>query len=148
MDRSQEDQIIAQALEILTSRMINGNTLSSPAETTNFLKLQLAGNEHELFCVLYLDNQHKVLAFEEMFRGTIDGAAVYPREIVKAVLAHNAAAVIFAHNHPSGVAEPSSADRRITERLVSALSLIDVRVLDHIIIGGSDHCSFAEQGLL
>lgn len=143
-----EDQIIEEALKILTSRMLSGESLTSPAATTRFLTLQLAGREAEAFCVIYLTSQHQVIAFEEVFHGTIDGAAVYPREIVKACLNHNAAAVIFAHNHPSGMAEPSTADRRITERLVQALSLIDVRVLDHIIVAGTNTTSFAEQGLI
>lgn len=143
-----EDQIIEEALKILTNRMLNGESLTSPADTTSFLTLQLAGREAESFCVIYLTSQHQVIAFEEVFHGTIDGAAVYPREIVKACLNHNAAAVIFAHNHPSGMAEPSTADRRITERLVQALSLIDVHVLDHIIVAGTNTTSFAEQGLI
>lgn len=143
-----DDQIIAKALEILTSRMNNGEALSSPYAVTKFLQLQMTGLEHEVFCVIYLTSQHQVIKFEELFRGTIDGSAVYPREVVKAALNNNAAAVIFSHNHPSGVAEPSPADRRITERLVTALELIDVRVLDHIIVAGSSSYSFAENGLL
>jgi DNA repair protein RadC len=97
---------------------------------------------------MYLDNQHRLISYEELFFGTIDGASVHPREVVKRVLKHNAAAVIFAHNHPSGVAEPSQADRRITDRLKSALLLVDVRVLDHMIVGDQEVLSFAERGLL
>ena len=143
-----DDQIIAKALEILSSRVINGEVLASPAATADFLKLKLSDRPHEIFCVILLTAQHSVIEVEELFRGTIDGAAIYPREVVKSALIKNAAAVIFAHNHPSGVAEPSSADRRITDRLVSALGLVDVRVLDHIIVAGADHFSFAENGLL
>lgn len=108
--------------------------------------MEYSDHEHEVFNVVYLDSQHMVLANEEMFRGTIDGSAIYPREIVKACIRHNAGAVIFHHPHPSGVCEPSSADRRITERLTSALALIDVRVLDHFITGNGESYSFAENG--
>lgn len=148
MNNTEENQIIAQALEILSRRVLSGQKLQSPADAIQFLTLQLAERTSEAFCVLYLSTQHQVIAFEEAFHGTIDGAAVYPREIVKAALGHNAAAVIFAHNHPSAIAEPSQADRRITDRLISALALIDIKVLDHIIIGGTNHYSFAETGLL
>jgi DNA repair protein RadC len=148
MTKNEENTIIAQALNILAGRVIGSNVLTSPAVARDYLIVALAGKEHEAFCVLYLTSQHQVIAFEELFRGTIDSAAVYPREVIKAALAHNAAAVIFAHNHPSGVAEPSSADRRITERLVAGLALLDIRVLDHMIIGGTTVFSFAEQGLL
>ena len=103
---------------------------------------------HELFCCLYLDNRHRILAFVELFRGTIDGTSVYPREVVKEALAVNAAAVILAHNHPSGVAEPSQADERITRRLRSALELVDIRLLDHLIIGAGRATSMASRGLL
>ena len=98
--------------------------------------------------MLFLDSRHRVLAFEELFRGTIDGASVHPREVVRRALQHNAAAVIFSHNHPSGVAEPSQADQRITLRLREALGLVDVRVLDHLIVGDGDCCSLAQRGLL
>lgn len=148
MDRSTEDQIIEQALQILASRVLNTEHVSGAHDAVRFLTLRLAEMKAEAFFVLYLTSQHQVIAFEEAFRGTIDSSAVYPREIVRAALNHNAAAVIFAHNHPSGVAEPSAADRRITECLIAALALIDVRVLDHFIIGGANHYSFAEHGLL
>ena len=104
--------------------------------------------EHELFCCLFLDNRHRVIKFDEMFRGTIDGTSVYPREVVKEALAVNAAAVILAHNHPSGVAEPSQADERITKRLKSALELVDIRLLDHLIIGDGEATSLASRGML
>ena len=103
---------------------------------------------HEVFACLFLDNRHRLMAFEELFRGTIDGASVHPREVVRRALAHNAAALILAHNHPSGIAEPSAADTRITERLRQALSLIDVRVLDHLIVGDAEVTSLAERGLI
>ena len=104
--------------------------------------------DHELFCCLFLDNRHRVLSFNELFRGTIDGTSVYPREVVKEALAVNAAAVILAHNHPSGVAEPSQADERITRRLKSALELVDIRLLDHLIIGDGRTTSLASRGLI
>jgi DNA repair protein RadC len=123
-------------------------TLSSPDQTRLFLKARLRPYQHEVFACLFLDNRHRVICFEELFGGTIDGASVYPREVVKRALHHNAAAVIFAHNHPSGVAEPSPADRAITRRLREALNLVDVRVLDHFVVGDSEVISFAERGLL
>jgi DNA repair protein RadC len=110
--------------------------------------LKLSHLEHEVFSAIFLDNRHRILTYEEMFRGTIDGASVHPREVVKRAIQLNAAAVIFAHNHPSGIAEPSKADEAITKRLANALKLIDVRVLDHLIIAGADVVSFAERGLL
>jgi len=125
-----------------------GPALLNPQTTRDYLHMKLRDLPHEVFCCLFLDNRHRVIAFEELFRGTLDGANVHPREVVKRALAHNAAAIIFAHNHPSGVAEPSSADELITRRLKDALSLIDVRVLDHLIVGDSRCESFAERGLL
>lgn len=125
-----------------------GETIRSPADTEAFLKARLRDLDHELFCCLFLDNRHRVLCFDELFRGTIDGTSVYPREVVKEALAVNAAAVILAHNHPSGVAEPSQADERITRRLKSALELVDIRLLDHLIIGDSVATSLARRGLL
>jgi DNA repair protein RadC len=124
------------------------DVLASPGQTRRFLQHHLGGQVREVFSVIFLDNQHRVIRCEDLFLGTLDGAAVYPREVAVRALQYRAAAVIFAHNHPSGVAEPSSADRRITERLVSALGLLDIRVLDHIIVGSGCEFSFAEQGLL
>ncbi|MCL4169188.1 UNVERIFIED_CONTAM: hypothetical protein GTU68_063365, partial [Idotea baltica] len=121
---------------------------NNPSQVKVFCQLQLAALEHEVFGVLFLDSQHRLLVFSEMFRGTIDGAAVYPREVAKACLQVNAAAVVFTHNHPSGNPEPSQADTRITKRLVAALQLFDIRVLDHIVVGGGRSVSFAEEGLL
>ena len=122
--------------------------LGNPAAVTDFIRAHLHDYAHEVFMVLYLDTRHRLLAVEELFRGTIDGANVYPREVVRQALHHNAAAIIFAHNHPSGVAEPSSADEAITQRLQDALRLVDIRVLDHIIIGRGEQVSLAERGLL
>jgi DNA repair protein RadC len=132
----------------LRERLDNGDALTNSDLTRDYLRARLSNYQHEVFACLYLDNQHRVLAMEELFRGTIDGAAVYPREVVKRCLHNNAAAVIFAHNHPSGVAEPSQADISITNRLRTALNTIDVRVLDHVVVGRAEVVSFAERGLL
>jgi len=145
-----DDSIIKSAIKILESRISYSSTstpLTSPQASKDYVKLQLATFEHEVFACLFMDNKHRVITFEKLFRGTIDSASVYPREVVKACLKHNAAAVILAHNHPSGVSEPSQADQRITKRLNDALALIDVRVLDHLIVG-EEVTSFAERGLL
>jgi len=143
-----EESIIQNAIQILESRIqLPDDYLTSPDNTRRFLRLKLSNLDREVFGVIFLDNQHGVIAYEELFAGTIDGAAVYPREVVKCALKHNAAAVIFAHNHPSGVSSPSESDKRITERLKQACALVDIRVLDHVIIG-SDISSFAELGLL
>lgn len=125
-----------------------GSALCSPRETRRFLQHHLGGQQREVFTCLFLDNQHRILRCEDLFYGTLDGAAVYPREVAVRALQYHAAAVILAHNHPSGLAEPSQADRRITERLQSALGLLDIRVLDHVIIGRGQSYSFAESGLL
>lgn len=132
----------------LLARRVVGEALSSPRDSMEYLRARLAGLEHEVFCCLFLDNRHRVLAFEELFRGTLSGTAVYPRETVKSALAHNAAAVIFAHNHPSGAPEPSRADEVLTENLKRALALVDVRVLDHIVVGSEGCVSLSERGLL
>lgn len=124
------------------------DTLTSPDLVKRYLQCKLRDRHQEVFAMLLLDNQHRVLQFNELFFGTIDSASVYPREIVRTVLKHNAAAVILCHNHPSGVAEPSNADRFITDRIVAALKLIDVRVLDHLVIGDGETTSFAERGWL
>lgn len=126
----------------------SGEAIRSPADTESFLQARLQHLEHERFCCLYLDNRHRVLGFDELFRGTIDGTSVYPREVVKEALAINAAAVILAHNHPSGIAEPSQADERITTRLKAALDLVDIRLLDHLIVGDGKATSLARRGLL
>ncbi len=132
----------------LMTRVADQDCLTSPEATRDYLRLKLYGLPYEVFACLFLDNRHRVIRYEELFQGTIDGASVHPREVVRRVIATNAAAVIFAHNHPSGVAEPSQADLRITQRLKDALALIDVRVLDHLIIGDGQGTSLAERGLL
>lgn len=140
-------QVLEKAADILAQSFEVGDTYTNPSNVKQFLGCKLAHYEREVFAVMFLDNQHQLIAFEELFQGTVDAASVYPREVVKAALKHNASAVIFSHNHPSGVAEPSQADRKITRRLVDALALIDVRVLDHIVIG-KESVSFAERGWL
>ena len=123
-------------------------SIKSPTDTEIFLRLKLGHLEYECFAIIYLDNRHRVLGYAELFRGTIDGTSVYPREVVKESLKYNAAAIILAHNHPSGVAEPSQADERITKRLKAALELVDIRVLDHLIIGDGKATSLASRGIL
>lgn len=142
------EETLLAAHQALARRFRRGVSLSSPQLVREYLRISLAALEHEVFCVLLLDTHHRLLSCRELFRGTLDGAAVYPREVVKEVLKHNAAAVIFAHNHPSGVAEPSPADELITRRLREALSLIDVRVLDHLVVAGTALVSMAERGSL
>jgi len=149
-DTTSDDAIISCALNILEKRISyssDAKSMTSPKSSKDYVKLHLAKYHHEIFACLWLDNRNRVIRFNKLFRGTIDGASVYPREVVKAALKHNAAAVIFAHNHPSGVAEPSHADEQITKRLKDALALIDVRVLDHLVVG-EEVVSFAERGLL
>ena len=125
-----------------------GRTITGPADTSEFLIARLRDQPQEIFCCLFLDNRHRVIRFEEMFRGTVDGTSVYPREVVRRALALNAAAVILAHNHPSGVAEPSQADESITRRLKAALDLVDIRMLDHLVVGDGLATSLASRGLL
>lgn len=132
----------------LEAKLSPGKHIGSPTDSQNFLLARLRDRPHEVFCCLFLDNRHRVLAFDELFRGTIDNTTVYPREIVKQALQRNAAAVILAHNHPSGVAEPSEADRLITRRINDALDLIDVRLLDHFIVGDGACVSLANRGML
>lgn len=142
------ESVLAAAREILLVRVTHGNALNSPSAVRDYLRLLLQGREHEVFVVVLLDAQNRVMATEEMFRGTLTQTSVYPREVVKLALRHNAGAVIFAHNHPSGIAEPSHADETLTQALKQALALVDVRVLDHFIIAGTGALSFAERGLL
>lgn len=132
----------------LNQRFAARPIIASSSDTKDFLISQLALEEREQFCVIWLDTRHRVLEFNHLFYGTIDGASIWPREVVKQALGLNAAACIFAHNHPSGIPEPSVADRTITQRLVEALKLVEIRVLDHLVIGGGDAVSFAERGLL
>ena len=136
------------ARRVALQELAGSDVLSSPGQTRRFLQHHLGGQAREVFSVIFLDSQHRIIRCEDLFLGTLDGAAVYPREVAVRALQYRAAALIFAHNHPSGVAEPSPADRRITERLVAALGLLDIRVLDHVIVGMGCEFSFAEQGLL
>ena len=139
---------IELARRSIDQRLRQGTALTSPGSVRDYLRLSLASREHEVFVCIWVDAQHKVIAIEEPFRGTLTQTSVYPREIVKAALAANAAAVIFAHNHPSGVAQPSRADELLTRNLKEALALVDVKVLDHFIVAGNQAISFAERGLL
>jgi DNA repair protein RadC len=132
----------------LSQSLRAGPLLASPKATRDFLSARLRDLEHEVFCCIYLDKRHRLIQFEELFRGTIDGASVHPREIVKLALQRNAAAVIVAHNHPSGIAEPSQADELITQRVKEALALVDIRLLDHIVVGDGVSVSLAERGLI
>ena len=144
-----DDALIQTCLKILESRIRKPETyIKNPEDTKNYLKLELSEKEHEVFAVLFLDSQHGVIAYEEMFQGTIDEASVYPREIIKKALKFNAAALIIAHNHPSGNPESSDADITITNRIKDAANLLEIRLLDHIIVGGVDTISLAEQGYL
>ena len=144
--------LLLAALELgrryLLEDLRRGDALANPDSTRRFLQSRLRGYPHEVFACLFLDNRHRVIEYEALFRGTVDGATVHPREVVKAALGYNAAAVILAHNHPSGVAEPSQADIHLTRRLREALGLVDIRVVDHVIVGDGEAVSFAERGLI
>jgi DNA repair protein RadC len=143
-----EDSIVAQALAILDRRMSKGQPMQAPATVKAYFSVRARDLEHEEFSVLFLDTQHRVIECTSMFRGTLSQASVYPREVVKVALGFNAAAVVFSHNHPSGNPEPSRADEMLTQTLKAALSMVDVRVLDHIIVGGGSAVSMAERGLI
>jgi DNA repair protein RadC len=143
-----DDEIIAKAAHILQKRMVRGGYCNSPDLVRKFLNTKLGSLEHEVFAVIYLDAQNRVLGYEELFTGTLTQTSVYPREVVKSALKRNASALVFSHNHPSGVAEPSRADELLTTVLKQALALIDVKVLDHIIVTGTASVSFAERGLI
>ncbi|MHA1220151.1 MAG: JAB domain-containing protein [Candidatus Heimdallarchaeota archaeon] len=146
---SNNDKIIEQAIAILESRLAKDSfSLNSSTDSSDFIMLNIAELEYEVFGLLHLDNKNRVIETELLFRGTIDGASVYPREVLKSCLVHNCAAVILFHNHPSGDCTPSNADKMITERLKEALGLVDIKVLDHIIAGGAKTFSFADEGLL
>ena len=146
--RAQFEAAMELARRSLQDGMRSASALTSPGAVRDYLRLAIAGREHEVFVCLWLDAQHRVISFDELFRGTLTQTSVYPREIVKAGLKANAAAVIFAHNHPSGVAQPSQADELLTRNLKEALSLVDIKVLDHFIVAGHQTLSFAERGLL
>lgn len=143
---AQLQAVLEMARRHLLAQLSSPEALNSPSAAGDYLRARIGHLPHEVFAVLFLDSQHRLLAVEELARGTVDGAAVYPREVVKAALRHNAAAVLLAHNHPSGVAEPSTADRALTERLREALKLVDIRVLDHLIVCTDRITSFAERG--
>lgn len=145
---AQLQAVMEMARRYFEESLRRGDALTSPDMTRAYLSAQLRGYSYEVFACLFLDNQHRVIQWEELFRGTIDGASVYPREVAKRALFHHAAAVIFAHNHPSGINEPSQADRQITDKLKQALALFDIRVLDHFIVGDGQPYSFAEHGLI
>jgi DNA repair protein RadC len=140
--------VLEIARRALKEKLSSGNALNSPSAVRDYLRMKLQALPHEVFVVLFLDAQNRVIGSEELFRGTLTQTSVYPREVVKRALHHNAGAVIFAHNHPSGVAEPSHADETLTQALKQSLALVDVRVLDHFIVAGSGVLSFAERGLL
>lgn len=143
-----EKELLRIAEQIMEAQIVGSEILTSPEATRRYISLRCAPHEQEVFSVIFLNTRHCVITIEDMFFGTIDGASVYPREVVKNALKHNAAAVILFHNHPSGVSEPSEADTRITQRLKDALNLVDIRILDHFVVGGKDITSFAERGLL
>lgn len=144
----EKQSVITLAMKVLSIKHRAGRVLSKPDETRDFLRLRLADYRNEVFGCLFLDNRHRIIAVRELFQGTIDGASVYPRVVVQQAMEVNAAAVVFFHNHPSGVAEPSHADEAITRRLKDALALVDVRVLDHFVVSAGESVSFAERGLL
>ena len=143
-----ENATIQEALSILARRLVQGPVFDSPQAVRQYAQLKLGHLEHEVFAVFLLSAQHHLLAFEELFRGTLSQTSVYPREIVKLALHHNAGAVIFTHNHPSGACEPSRADEYLTQTLKTALAMVDVRVLDHIVVSASNTYSMAEKGLI
>lgn len=143
-----EDDILLMARQLANLRLRRGRALTSPQEVFSHLQTLLADYEHEVFALLMLDSKHRVLGFHELFRGTLDGASVYPREVVKIALQYNAAAMILVHNHPSGDPEPSQADRVLTQKLKEALSLVGIRTLDHIVVGREGCMSMAELGVL
>ncbi len=145
---AQLQAVLELARRHLAESLTRGQPLTNPTDTQHYLTARLGDYPYEVFACLFLDTRHRLICYEELFRGTIDGASVHPREVVRRTLQHNAAAVILAHNHPSGIAEPSDADRRITQRLKDALALIDVRLLDHIVVGDQVATSLAERGYL
>ena len=144
----EKQSVIALAMKLLSIKHRSGRLLSKPEETQNYLRLRLADYRNEVFGCLFLDNRHRIITLRELFQGTINGASVHPRVVVQQALEVNAAAMVFFHNHPSGVAEPSCADETLTHRLRDALALVDVRVLDHFVVSAGESVSFAERGLL
>ena len=148
LNESEAESVMDLALQVLAARHKKGQALENPEQTQAYLRLHLAERPSEVFVCLFLDNKHRVIALEELFQGTIDGASVHPREVVRRAIQVNAAALIVAHHHPSGVAEPSQADLRITDRLKNALALVDIRVLDHVVVATEGSVSFAERSLI
>jgi DNA repair protein RadC len=148
LSEQEKQAVVTLATKVLAFKFRAGRALSSPEETRTYLRLKLAGYRNEVFGSLFLDNRHRVIALRELFQGTIDGASVHPRVVVQQALEVNAAAMVFFHNHPSGVAEPSRADEMLTRRLSEALALVDVRVLDHFVVSAGESVSFAQRGLL
>jgi DNA repair protein RadC len=142
------EEVLRTAREIMNRKVRRGTSMSSPKLVRDFLTIKLGTLEHEIFCVLLLDSRHRLIEFVELFRGTIDGASVHPREVVKLALSKNAAALVACHPHPSGVAEPSQADELITQQLKAALELVQIRLLDHIVVAGGVAVSLAERGVL
>ncbi|MDO8437045.1 MAG: DNA repair protein RadC [Nitrosomonadaceae bacterium] len=145
---AQLQAVLEMARRALEEELKSGDAMNSPKSVRDYLRLSLEGKKHEIFVGIFLDAQNRAIAAEELFNGTLTQTSVYPREVVKRALYHNAAAMIFAHNHPSGVAEPSQADEILTQSLKQALALVDVKVLDHFIVGGGTAMSFAERGLI
>ena len=148
LNEVEKQSLITLAMKVLAIKHRAGRALSKPEETRNYLRLRLADYRNEVFGCLFLDNRHRIIAVRELFQGTIDGASVHPRVVVQQAMEVNAAAMVFFHNHPSGVAEPSRADEMLTRHLSEALALVDVRVLDHFVVSGGESVSFAERGLL
>jgi DNA repair protein RadC len=143
-----KEEIVKAARDVMSRKVRRGTSLSSPQLVQDFLTVKLGDLEHEIFCVMLLDKRLRLIEYVELFRGTIDGASVHPREVVKLALSKNAAAVVLAHPHPSGIAEPSQADELITSRLRDALGLVDIRIVDHLIVAGGSVVSFAQRGLI
>jgi DNA repair protein RadC len=148
LNDAEKQSVITLAMKVLAIKHRAGRSLSKPEETRNYLRLRLADYRNEVFGCLFLDNRHRIIAVRELFQGTIDGASVHPRVVVQQAMEVNAAAMVFFHNHPSGVAEPSRADEMLTRRLRDALALVDVRVLDHFVVSAGESVSFAECGLI
>ena len=146
LSKSEKSSVVALALKVLSGRYRPGRTFSAPEDIQRFLRLKLSGRRNEVFGIIFLDTRHRLIRIVELFQGTVDGAAVYPRVVVQKALDNNAAAVVLFHNHPSGVAEPSEADRTITQKLSRALALVDVRLLDHLVVTDGAFVSLADRG--
>ena len=146
LSSAEQSSVVALALKVLSARFRRGRTLNAPQDIQQFLRLKLTGRRNEVFGIIYLDTRHRIIAIEDLFQGTVDGAAVYPRVVVQKALDYNAAAIVFYHPHPSGNAEPSEADRSITLKLGRALALVDIRLIDHLIVTDGAFVSLAERG--